>query len=569
VPAVRREEAGVTRLIECVPNFSEGRNRDTITSIAAAIEAVDGAALLDVDAGAGTNRTVMTIVGPPEAVVEAAFAAAATATDLIDMRVHHGEHPRFGALDVCPLVPISGVTMDETIAYARALAQRLGDELGLTVYCYEHAATGEGRRNLAAVRAGEYEGLEAKLSDPAWQPDFGPARFDPRSGATAVGARNFLVAYNVNLNTTSTRRANAIAFDVREKGRIRREPPVTGDIVRDEHGEPVWTPGSLKHVKAIGWYLEDYGIAQASMNLPNIAETPVHRAFEECRDKARARGVRVTGSEIVGLIPLEAMLAAGRHYLRLQKRSTGVGEAELVKIAVRSMGLDELSPFDPDCKIIEYAIRDRSVARLAGRPLEAFVGATASESPAPGGGSVSAAVGALGAALGAMVANLSAHKRGWDDRWEEFSQLAERAVAVSATLLRLVDEDTEAFNRLVDAWKADPAGRAAAVEAATKAAIDVPLEVMDAALASMDVLSAVAASGLADAVSDAGVGALCARAAVRGASLNVRINAANLTDRAVAAASTAKADELEAAAARREEAILAVVAGRIGGEPAH
>ena len=551
------------RLIECVPNFSEGRDEAVLSEIAAAIRSVEGVSLLDVDPGKATNRTVMTFVGAPEAVLDAAVAGARAAARLIDMRRHVGEHPRFGALDVCPLVPVAGVTMEETVEYARRLARRLGDEVGLTVFCYENAATRPERRNLATVRAGEYEGLEQKLADPAWQPDFGPAVFNARSGATAVSARDFLVAYNINLNTTSTRRANAVAFDVREKGRIRREPdPLTGEIVRDAQGDPVWEPGSLKRVKAIGWFIEEYGIAQISMNLTDISVTPVHVAFDEVCRRAEARGLRVTGSELVGLMPLAAVLEAGRHFLRKQQRSTGVSDAELVKIAVRSLGLADLTPFDPIEKIVEYAIEARSAAaaRLVDRSVRAFTEETASESPAPGGGSVSAAVGALGAALGTMVANLSSHRRGWDERWEQFSAAAERGKACYAELLRLVDADTEAFQAIMAAWKADPAVRAQAILDATKQAIEVPLRVMEVAVSSMEVLAEMGAQGLKASASDVGVGALAARTAVRGAGLNVRINAKDLKDADLGRGYLDRAEAEEAEAELGEAAILALVA---------
>jgi glutamate formiminotransferase/formiminotetrahydrofolate cyclodeaminase len=553
----------MARLIECVPNFSEGRDLDVIRQITAAIEAVDGVTLLDVDPGAATNRTVVTFVGEPDAVIEAAVQAGHKAAELIDMSVHHGEHPRFGCMDVCPLVPVAGITMEETVEHARTLAQRLGEEAGLTIYCYENAATRPERRNLATVRAGEYEGLADKLADPDWQPDFGPAVFNVRSGATAVSARDFLVAYNVNLNTTSTRRANAIAFDVRERGRIKREPPLTGAIVRDEHGEAVYEPGSLKCTKGIGWFIEEYGIAQISLNLTNIAVTPVHVAFDECCERARERGIRVTGSELVGLIPLNAMLDAGRHYLRKQQRSTGVSDAELVKIAVRSLGLDDLEPFVPAEKIIEYAIRDKTQMRLVDLTLQGFTEETASESPAPGGGSVSAAVGALGAALGTMVANLSSHKRGWDERWETFSDWAEKGKAAHAELLALVDKDTAAFNAIMAAWQADAAVRDEAIQAATQQAIEIPLRVMEVALASMDVMRAMAETGISASASDAGVGALCARTAVRGAGLNVRINAKDLTDETVRAGYLERAAALTEAATEAEHEILALVEGKL------
>lgn len=555
------------KLISCVPNFSEGRDDGVIRAITAEVETVDGVKLLDVDPGRATNRTVVTFVGAPDAVVESAVRAISTATASIDMTTHTGEHPRFGATDVCPLIPISGVTMDETVEYARELARRLGEELGLTVYCYENAATSEDRRNLADVREGEYEGLEARLADPAWQPDFGPAAFDAASGATAVGARDFLVAYNVNLNTTSTRRANAIAFDVRERGRVKREgDPLTGPVAYED-GEKVWIPGSLRAVKGIGWFIEEYGIAQISMNLTNISVTPIHVAFDEVVDKAAARGVRVTGSELVGLVPLQAMLDAGRHYLRKQHRSTGVSDAELVKIAVKSMGLDELGPFDPNRKIIEYAIDD-DARRLTDLTVEAFTHETASESMAPGGGSVSATVGALGAALATMVANLSAHKRGWDDRWEEFSEWAERGKACHDELLHLVDRDTDAFNGIMAAMGLpkgtadEAAARDEAILDATKQAIEVPLSVMEVSLASMDVIHAMAEIGNPSSVSDAGVGALCARSAVLGAGLNVRINAGDL-DADLADEYVSRAAALEGRAVEREREILSIVDGKL------
>ena len=551
------------RLIECVPNFSEGRDQGVIDQITSQIEAVEGATLLDVDPGRATNRTVVTFVGEPEPVIEAAVRAARQATELIDMAQHKGEHPRFGAMDVCPLVPISGVTMEECVEHARELARRLGDA-GLTIFCYENAATRPERRNLAAVREGEYEGLEARLADPQWAPDFGPAKFQPRTGATAVGARDFLVAYNVNLNTTSARRANSVAFDVREKGRILRTPdPLTGEIVRDEAGQPVWSPGSLKCVKGIGWFIEEYGVAQISMNLTNISVTPTHVAFDECCERARDRGLRVTGSEIVGLVPLEAMLAAGRHYLRRQKRSLGVSDAELIRVAVLSMGLDDLTPFVPEEKIIEKIIECKAAAggraRLVERTLTGFTEETASESPAPGGGSVAAAVGALGAALGTMVANLSAHKRGWDERWEEFSVWAERGKEHWTELLELVDRDTQAFEAVMAAWRADPSEREQAVQDATRGAIAVPLRVMEVSVTSFEVLQAMAESGLPASLSDAGVGALCARTAVLAAELNVRINAPGITDEDERRTLLAQAAELRETALRRERELLALV----------
>ncbi len=556
------------KLIECVPNFSEGRNRTVIEDIASQVETVEGVTLLDVDPGHATNRTVVTFVGSPEQVVEAAFRSIARATDLIDMRQHTGEHPRFGATDVCPLVPVSGVTMEETVDHAHRLARRLGDELGLAIYCYENAALVPERRNLAAVRSGEYEGLATRLEDPRWKPDFGPSAFNARSGATAVGARGFLVAYNVNLNTTSTRLANAIAFDVRERGRPKRiGHPLTGEIERDADGEEVWIPGSLEKVKAIGWFIEEYGVAQISMNLTDIDATPVHTAFDEVCRRAEARGVRVTGSELVGLIPLGAILGAGRHYLRKQHRSTGVSDSELIKIAVKSLGLDDLTPFDQDSKIIEYALQ-AGKTRLVDMPVQRFIEETASESVAPGGGSAAATIGALGAALGTMVANLSSHKRGWDDRWEEFSNWADRGKACHDELITLIDDDTEAFTEIMAAHRmpagteTETAARDEAIEAATRRAIEVPLRVMEVALASMDVIEAMAKTGIPPSVSDAGVGALCARSAVIGAYLNVQVNARSLTDDQAAAELVSRGRRLHDEAIAREAEILALVERR-------
>jgi len=547
----------MSALVECVPNFSEGRDSAVIKQITDAIASVEGVMLLDVDPGKATNRTVVTFVGAPEPVLEAAVRGAEKAKELIDMSKHHGEHPRFGALDVCPLVPVSGITLEETAVLARKLAERLGNEVGLTIFCYERAATTPERKNLATVREGEYEALEARLKKPEWKPDFGPTAFDPKSGATAVGARDFLVAYNVNLNTTSTRRANAIAFDVREKGRE----------VKDDAGNMRVQPGTLTCVKGIGWYIEEYGIAQVSLNLTDIGVTPVHVAFDECLRAAQARGVRVTGSELVGLIPLRAMLDAGRYFLEKQQRSTGVSDAELIKIAVKSLGLNDLYPFKPEEKVIEYAIASRSKPekKLIDFTLKAFTEETASESAAPGGGSISAALGALGAALATMVANLSSHKRGWDDRWKEFSDWADKGKAHYVTLLRLVDEDTNAFNQVMAGFgmprgtDAEKAARTRAIQAATRYAIDVPLSVMKETLASMDVIQAMAEIGNPNSVSDAGVGALCARSAIMGAHLNVKINCASYKDADAVARLRAEAAEIEAKAIAKEAAILAIV----------
>ncbi len=559
------------RLVECVPNFSEGRDAAVIRQFTDAIETVDSVKLLDVDPGAATNRTVVTFVGEPEAVIEAAVRAGRKAAELIDMSKHTGEHPRFGAMDVCPLIPISGVTMDDCVAYARQLGQRLADEVGLTVYLYEYAASRPERKNLATVRAGEYEGLAAKLRQTDWKPDYGPAIFNARSGATAVGARDFLVAYNVNLNTTSTRRANAIAYDIREKGRVKTvDGTPHGKPELDANGDKAWEPGSLKCVKAIGWYIEEFGVAQISINLTNLSVTPIHVAFDECCRKADARGVRVTGSEIVGLVPLSAMLEAGRYFLRKQQRSTGVSDRELIKIAVKSMGLNDLYEFKPDEKIIEYAIaKDRAARRLVDLSVESFIDVTSSEAPAPGGGSIAALCGALGASLATMVANLSSHKRGWDDRWAEFSEHAERGKRHWTSLLRLVDEDTEAFNAIMSAFglpkgsDAEKAARKEAIQSATRRAIETPLEVMEEALASMDAIRAMAETGMEASVSDAGVAALCARTAVLGAHLNVRINAKSLDDKAAAAGYLKRATDIEVRTIEAERQILEIVRGKM------
>ncbi len=560
------------QLVECVPNFSEGNDLSIIKQITDQIESVEDATLLDVDPGQATNRTVVTFVGPPEAVIEAATRAAKKAAELIDMSKHHGEHPRFGAMDVCPLVPVSNITMEETVKCARQLAKRLGEELNLTIYCYENAAFKEERRNLATVRAGEYEGLAEKLRKPEWKPDFGPAKFNPKYGATAVGARDFLVAYNVNLNTTSTRRANAIAFDVREKGRVKTIDGKTGSKpVLDEHGEKVWEPGSLKCVKGIGWYIEEYGIAQISMNLTNISVTPVHIAYDEVFKKAEERGVRVTGSELVGLIPLNAMLDAGKHYLRKQNRSLGVSDREIIKIAVKSLGLDDLYPFKPEEKIIEYAIEARKPKkkRLVGMTVEGFVWETASESKAPGGGSISSAMGAMGAALGTMVANLSSHKRGWDDRWEEFSDWAVKGKECHDELLRLIDLDTDAFNKIVAAWGLpdgtddEKAAKNKAIQDATKEAIEIPFRVMDTSLRCMEVCKAMAEFGNPASVSDAGVGALAARSGVMGAYLNVKINSGDVEDKKWMSDILARGQAIQDQAIALEQEIMETVNSKL------
>jgi glutamate formiminotransferase/formiminotetrahydrofolate cyclodeaminase len=556
----------MSAIIECVPNFSEGRDLSIIQSITNEIESVAGVRLLNVDPGKATNRTVVTFVGEPSAVVNAAFLAIRKAGELIDMRKHKGEHPRMGATDVCPLIPVAGITMEETADWAKKLAERVGRELSLPVYLYEAAQKNKSRSNLSVIRAGEYEGFAEKIGLPEWKPDFGPAVFDSRRGATVIGARDFLVAYNVNLNSSSVRRANSIAFDVREAGRVKREgDPVSGKIVKDEKGIPVNIPGSLKSVKAIGWYIEEYGIAQISMNLTNLSVTPLHIAFDEVCRKAEARGIRVTGSELVGLIPLQAMLDAGKYFLRKQKRSAGVSEKELIRIAVLSMGLDELGPFKPEEKIIEYLLRDKSAEKIISLSLSDFADETASESPAPGGGTVAAYLGVLGASLGGMVANLSAHKKGWDDRWLEFSDWAEKAEESKKALLRLVDADTNAFQGVMQAHALpkstteEKALRKKAVDEATAKAIAVPFQVMKLALDALPVIKAMVLQGNPNSISDAGVAALCARSAVLGAALNVRINAAGReTDEKIAAV-LADVKKMEAEAILQEVQILQLV----------
>jgi glutamate formiminotransferase/formiminotetrahydrofolate cyclodeaminase len=543
------------KVIECVPNFSEGRDMGIIKQITDSVESVEGVKLLDVDPGKDTNRTVVTFVGEPDQVSEAAFRAVTKAAELIDMSKHHGEHPRMGATDVCPFVPVSGITMEETAEYARGLAKRIGDELGIPVYCYENAAFEEKRRNLADCRAGEYEGLKKKLADPDWKPDFGPVEFNKRSGATAVGARDFLVAFNVNLNTTSSRRANAIAFDVREKGRN----------IKNEKGEKINVPGTLKSVKAIGWYIEEYGIAQISMNLTNISITPVHIAFDEVCRKAEARGIRVTGSELVGLIPLKSILDAGRYFLEKQQRSKGVPDEELIKIAVKSMGLNDIHPFKPKEKIIEYVMNDDEISSLTKLSLYDFMNKTASELPAPGGGSVSAYIGALGAALGTMVANISSHKRGWDERWKEFSDWAVKGKDLQNRLLKLVDEDTRAFNKILEAYALpkktgeDIEKRKSAVQEATKEAAMVPLIVMEAAFPGFALIREMVVKGNPNSVTDAGVGALALRACIRGAWMNVRINTSGIDDEQFVLDLLSRGEKIESEALKEEEAILGMV----------
>jgi glutamate formiminotransferase/formiminotetrahydrofolate cyclodeaminase len=547
------------KLIECVPNFSEGVDLNIIKQITDAIESVDGIKLLNVDPGKATNRTVVTFVGEPDAIVDAAFAGIAKAAEIIDMSKHKGEHPRMGATDVCPLIPIAGITMEETVVYAKKLAERVGKHLNIPVYLYEEAQSNPARKNLSVIRAGEYEGFFTKIKEAAWKPDFGPAEFSAKSGATVIGARDFLVAYNVNLNTTSVRRANSVAFDVRENGRK----------VKNEKGEEIVQPGACKSVKAIGWFIEEYGIAQVSMNLTNINITPLHIAFDECVKSAHKRGMRVTGSELVGLVPLKSLTDAGKYFLEKQERSSGVSEKELVRIAIKSLGLDELSPFKPEERIIEYQLKDKSDERLVSMTLSDFADETASESPAPGGGSIAAYIGALGVSLGTMVANLSSHKKGWDDRWEEFSKWAEKGQQLKKALVALVDEDTRAFNKIMNAFglpkgtDAEKKARTDEIQAATKNAIEVPFKVMQLCYETMSVIKAMAVDGNPNSVSDAGVGALCARSGVIGAYLNVKINASGLKDQEFLNKILGEADKLVKMAEAEEAAILAIVKEKI------
>jgi glutamate formiminotransferase/formiminotetrahydrofolate cyclodeaminase len=556
------------QIIECVPNFSEGNDLNIIKQITDEIKAVNGVRLLNVDPGKATNRTVVTFVGSPEAVVEAAFRAIKKAGELIDMSMHKGEHPRMGATDVCPLIPVADITMEETVKWAQQLAKRVGEELSLPVYLYEAAQPNKERSNLSVIRAGEYEGFSKKVLLPEWKPDFGPSVFDSKRGATVIGARDFLVAYNVNLNTTSTRRANAIAFDIREAGRKVKVK------VKDGNGKIIEVekvqPGSLKCVKAIGWYIEEYGIAQISINLTNKRETPVHIAFDEVCKKADARGIRVTGSELVGLIPLKAMLDAGKYFLKKQKRSVGVSEKELIRMAVKSMGLDELTPFKSEEKIIEYMLMDNNEKKLISMSLSDFADETASESPAPGGGSIAAYVGALGVSLGTMVANLSSHKKGWDERWEEFSNWAGKGQQYKNELMKLVDADTKAFNEIMNAFGLPKSTdeekeiRKKSIQEATKRAIEIPFSVMQNAHASMEVIKAMAETGNPNSVSDAGVGALCARAAVMGAFMNVRINANGYDDKKFVDEIIATGKKIETETIGLEKEILKIVNDKIG-----
>ncbi len=556
------------QLVECVPNISEGRDQAKIEAIVNEVRQVEGVQLLDVDPGASTNRTVITFVGTPEETVEAAFRLIKKAGELIDMSKQKGEHPRMGATDVCPFVPVANISMEECVALAHQLGERVGKELQIPGYFYESAAKTPERKNLAHCRSGEYEGLD-KLSQDKWKPDFGPAAFNDqvkKTGATAIGARDFLVAYNINLNTTSTRRANAIAFDIREAGRLKREGnPITGKKVFDENGEPARVPGTLKAVKGIGWYIEEYGIAQLSLNLTNINVTPVHVAFDEAVKKAAERGIRVTGSEVVGLMPLRVLIEAADHYLTKQERSLGISESEKIKIAVKSLGLDDLAPFKAEEKIIEYMIEDGSGSRLVDMDLVAFANETASESPAPGGGSVSAYCGAMGIALGTMVANLSAHKRGWDDRWESFSKWAEEGMKYQTELLYLVDEDTASFNGIMEAYgmpkgnEQEEKARHEAIQAATKYAIQIPLRVAQTALKSMEVMKAMVETGNPNSITDAGVGAMCARTAVLGAVMNVKINTGDLEDKAYVEEVLKESADIVAKAEQIEQEVRTII----------
>lgn len=561
------------QLIECVPNFSEGRNLEIIKQITNEIETVEGVKLLDVDPGASTNRTVVTFVGEPADVLEAAFRGIRKAQELIDMRGHHGDHPRFGATDVCPLVPVAGITMEETAEYARQLAKRVGEELSIPVFCYENSAFKPERRNLANCRQGEYEALKERICTAEWKPDFGPSQFTEsvaKSGASAIGARDFLIAVNYNLNTTSTRRANAIAFDVREKGRPKREGnPITGKIVKDENGESVMIPGTLKGTKAIGWFIKEYGIAQVSMNITNTRETPLHVAFEEVCKKADARGIRITGTEIVGLVPKSALIDAADYFLAKQQRSLGIDESEKMKIAIKSMGLDDLKPFVPEEKVIEYMIADKAANRLVDMTCEGFANETASESPAPGGGSISAYMGSLGAALGTMVANLSAHKPGWDEKWEYFSNVAVKGQLLKEELIHLVDEDTNAFNKIMNAFglpkgtDEEKAARKQAIQEATKYATEVPFRTVQRSFDVFALCEDMIENGNPNSVTDAAVGVLCAEAAVTGAYLNVKINASSLEDKAFANKIVADAKEYLLRANETKQRLIALVDERL------
>ncbi|MBL0071194.1 MAG: glutamate formimidoyltransferase [Bacteroidetes bacterium] len=558
------------QLIECVPNFSEGNDMNTISQITAAIESVEGVKLLNVDPGKATNRTVVTFVGEPAAVVEAAFRGIQKAAELIDMSRHTGAHPRMGATDVCPLIPVANITLEETAEWSKKLGQKVGSELSIPVYLYEAAQPNASRNNLAVIRSGEYEGFARKMEDPAWKPDFGPSVFNIKSGATVIGARDFLIAYNVNLNTKSVKRANSVAFDIREAGRVKRiGNPISGPIAKDENGEEIRIPGKLIGVKAIGWFIEEYKIAQVSINITRFRDTPLHKVFDECVASASERGVRVTGSELVGLVPLSAMLDAGKYFLNKQQLSSGISDEELIHIAVKSMGLDELGPFDPKKRIIEYCLEDSTANPLVHMNLMQFSADTASESPAPGGGSIAAYLGALGISLGTMVANLSSSKKGWEDQWESFSNVAEKGQQFRKQLLFMVDEDTRSFNKIMDAFqlpKGTPdeiAARKQAIQTATKYAIEVPFKVMELCVEAMEIIKAMAEKGNPASASDAGVGAMCARTAVSGAFLNVRINCGSYNDKSFVSDIIAKGTVIENKAMDLEKDTLAAVAANI------
>ncbi|MEJ6794419.1 MAG: glutamate formimidoyltransferase [Flavobacteriales bacterium] len=560
------------QLIECVPNISEGRNNEKINEIARIVETVEGVKLLNVDPGKATNRTVITFVGEPQKVIEAAFLLIKKAKDLIDMSAHSGEHPRMGATDVCPLVPIANISMEETAEWAKKLGEKVGNELDVPVYLYEAAAKNKERQNLANCRSGEYEGLSKKLIDPNWKPDFGPAKFTDsvaKSGATAISARDFLVAYNINLNTTSTRRANAVAFDIREAGRLKREGnSISGKILNDKDGNPLREQGMFKHVKGIGWYIEEYGVAQISYNLTNINVSTLHDVFDKTCERSLARGLRVTGSELIGLVPKKVLIDAGKFFLNKQERSTGISENEIIKIAIKSLGLDELAPFDPKQRIIEYMLEEGQ-NKLVDLNLSQFANETSSESPAPGGGSISAYCGAMGAALGTMVANLSAHKRGWDSRWEEFSVWAQKGMEYQNQLLSLVDEDTNAFNKIMEAFRLPKESqedidlRNEAIQSATKYAIETPFKVMETAFQSMEVMKAMAEIGNPNSITDAAVGALCATTAVRGAFLNVKINCGDCQDKEFVNRIIEKGNKIVSQAQAIENEIMAITESKI------
>ena len=561
------------QIIECVPNISEGRDTSKIKIISSIVEEIDGVKLLNVDPGKATNRTVITFVGEPQQVIDAAFLLIQKAQELIDMSKHSGEHPRMGATDVCPLVPIANISMNECAKWAHKLGEKVGKKLGIPVYHYEAAAKEEKRKNLANCRQGEYEGLSKKLIDPNWKPDFGPSEFNKsveKSGATAISARDFLVAYNINLNTTSTRRANAIAFDIREAGRIKREgDTLNGKIIKDKDGNPLKIPGLFKAVKGIGWFIKEYGIAQISYNLTNINISPLHEVFDKTCERAIARGMRVTGSELIGLVPKKVLIDAGKYFLKKQKRSIGINENEIIKIAIKSLGLDEIAPFKPEERIIEYMLENDSKNALINMSLKEFANETASESPAPGGGSISAYCGAMGVALGTMVANLSSHKRGWDDRWEEFSKWAEKGMFYQDQLLKLVDEDTFAFNRIMEAFRLPKNNnievkiRNQAIQEATKYAILTPFKVMETSYKSMEVMKIMAEIGNPNSVTDAGVGALCARTAVIGAFLNVKINCSDCEDKKFVKDILQKGEKIVKKACSLEDKIINITKSRI------